>query len=155
MVVTRGLVIRDGANAPRTITEIQVRDGTNMPRDISEIRVRDSNNVSRIVFSSVSDLAATALPTTVFGAANLGTITTDATTVTVTGGRPPYTHAWGLDDYDGPVAPSVNSPSSATTTFTQTSVGSGESYTALWIDTVTDDDGNTAQATANSFWTHS
>lgn len=152
--MSRGIVVRDGTNTPRTITAIQVRDGTNTPREISEIRVRDSNNVSRVVFSLTSDLAASASPTTVFGEANLGTVTTSSTTVTVTGGTPPYTHEWVLDTYDGPVPPTANSPTSATTTFTQTSVGFGDSYTALWVDNVTDDDGNTTTALVNSFWTH-
>jgi hypothetical protein len=154
MVMTRGLIIRDGTNTPRTITEIQVRDGTNTPRDISEIRVRDSNNVSRIVFSLAPDLSASAAPETVYGAASLSTITTGSTTVTPVGGTPPYSHAWSLDTFDGPVAPTANSPTSATTTFTQTSVAPGDSYYASWIDTVTDDDGATATATATSFWTH-
>lgn len=152
--MTRGLIIRDGTNTPRTITEIQVRDGTNTPRDISEIRVRDSNNVSRIVFSLASDLSASASPETVYGAASLSTVTTGSTTVAAVGGTAPYTYAWSLDTFDGPVAPTADSPTSATTTFTQTSIAPGDSYSATWSFLVTDDDGATTGAGASSFWTH-
>jgi hypothetical protein len=154
VVVTRGIIVRDGTNTARTITEIQVRDGTNTARDISEIRVRDSNNVSRIVFSLAPDLSASASPETVYGAASLSTVTTGATVVTPVGGTAPYTYAWSLETYDGPVAPVANSPTSNTTTFTQSSIAPGDSYSATWNCAVTDDDGVTVGAAAYSFWTH-
>jgi hypothetical protein len=140
------IVIRDGTNTPRTITDIQVRDGTNTPRTITEIRVRDSNNVSRIVFSTGSPLEATASPENVFGFdIGTGTATTDLTTVTPTGGVAPYTYAWAVTTYSGGVAPEADSPTLANTTFTQTGLSSGEYTNATFVCTVTDDDGATTE----------
>lgn len=153
--MTYGIIIRDGTNTPRTVSEVQVRDGTNTPRDISEIWVRDSNNVPRLVFSTAPTLSAAASPESVFGYSNTGTATTDSTTVNVTGGTPPYTYAWTLELYDNPsAAPTCSAPTSASVTFTQTSIGSGESYSANWSCTVTDATSATTQATCNSFWTN-
>ena len=147
------VIIRDETNTPRTITAIQVRDGTNTPRTISEVRVRDSNNVSRIVFSLTPSMSASASPTTVFGTTlGTGTATTDSTTVTPSGGVAPYNYLWTRTSYDGPVPPGANSPNSATTTFTQTSIGIGTSYSATFRCTVTDDNGSTAHADVSAFW---
>lgn len=154
--MTFGIIIRDGGNVPRTITGIQIRDGGNVARDISELRIRDSNNVSKLVFSTSSPMTASASPETVSGiSSGSGTITTNATTVTPTGGTPPYTYAWSLESHDGVGGtPAADSPTSATTTFTQTGIPPGESTSASWTCTVTDSLSNTAPATVNSFWSN-
>lgn len=150
-----GLLVRDGGNVQRTISDVAVRDGGNVLRDLSEIRVRDSNNTLRLVWSLAPPMAASASPETVYGSTlGTGTATTNSTTVTPSGGTPPYTYAWTLLSRDNLSAdPTANSPTAATTTFTQTSIGIGESYSATWRCTVTDDDANTATADVSSFWT--
>lgn len=147
-----GTIVRDGTNTPRTITAIQVRDGTNTPRTISEVRVRDSNNVSRIVFQTVAPLTASAAPETVSAFGSLSTLTTNATTVTPVGGVAPYSYLWALDTYDGPAPPTVSSPTAATVTFTMTGLSLGETASAEWSCTVTDDVGSTAVANVFAFW---
>lgn len=146
------VIVRDTSTL-RTISELQVRDGGNVARDIEEIRVRDSNNISRIVFSTAVPLSAGASPDPVSGiTAGTGTATTDSTTVTATGGVPPYTYAWTVLTYDNAISPTIGSPSSNVTDFTQTNIGPAESYTAQFQCLVTDDDGNFIAAPCNAFW---
>lgn len=145
------VIVRDGTNAPRTITAVQVRDGTNTPRDVSEIRVRDSNNVSRIVFSTASPLSAVADPSDVFGFdSGTGTATTNSTTVTPSGGVAPYSYSWAVQSYTGSVEPIIGSSSTATSDFIQTGLGSGEYTFATFVCTVTDDDGATTQVSVGA-----
>lgn len=133
------MIVRDGTNTPRTITAIQVRDGTNTQRDLTEIRVRDSNNVSRLVWSIAPPMSAVAAPGTLSGfTLGTGTATTDAATCTPSGGTPPYSYAWQITSYDGPVTPTATTPTAASSTFTQTSIGIGESYSASVRCQVTD-----------------
>lgn len=156
--MTRGIVVRDATNTPRTITSIQVRDGTNTPRDISEVWVRSSNNTPLLVFSTAPAFSASASPSSVGGAAGgTGSAQTGITTVTPSGGTPPYTYAWALD-FATPelfALPFADSPTSAASSFTQTSMGPSDSVTAQFTCTVTDDDSNTATASvfANFFGT--
>lgn len=133
------LVIRDGANTPRTITEIQMRDGANTPRDLVELWVRDSNNVPRLIWSIAPPMSATATPAPVFGSTlGTGVATTDPTTATPTGGTPPYSYAWQLVSYDAGVPPTADSSNSATTTFTQTGIVVGDGLSATFRCLVTD-----------------
>ncbi|MES2782580.1 MAG: hypothetical protein V4657_07280 [Pseudomonadota bacterium] len=150
------IIIRDAANTPRTITAIQVRDATNTPRTISEMWARDSNNVPRLVFSLVPPMTASATPNTVFGfTSGTGTATSDSTTVTPVGGLAPYTYAWTLLTFGSAITPTADSPTSATTTFTQTGIGIGDSTFAEWQCQVTDSSASpyTALAYVSSFWT--
>lgn len=145
------LVIRDGGNVPRTIAAIQIRDGTNTPRTITEIRARDSNNVSRVIFSTGADFTASAFPSDVFGYDDAtGTAYSNTTTVTPSGGTPPYTHAWTVQSYTGLVAPTVDAPTLATTLFIQTGLPPGGYTFATFIDTVTDNIGATTQVTVTA-----
>jgi len=148
-------IIRDATNTARTITAVQVRDATNTPRTISEIWVRDSNNVPRLVFSIAPPMTASASPETVFGFSNgSGVATTDATTVTPSGGTAPYTYSWTVLSFDNATPPTADTPNAATTTFTQTGIGIGESYSATWQCEVTDSSPSpyTAVANVSSFW---
>ncbi len=137
--------------ASHAVTGLAVVDASSVSHEVAEIRVRDGNNVSRSVFSLTPPLSASATPSTVYGfSSGSGTATTDAATTTPAGGTPPYTYAW--DTFDGPVPPTANSPAAAATTFTQTSMLPGDSYSATWICEVTDADGATAFAYVSSFW---
>lgn len=146
------LIMRDASGVPRTITELWVRDASNVLKEITELRVRDTNSVSRIIFSTTSPLSAVASEPIVFGSSfGTGTATTTSTTITPSGGTAPYTYAWSLLMTTGGVNPTAGGPTSATTNFTQTSLGPGEGVSSEWLCTVTDDDGNTTdvQVTAN------
>jgi len=137
--VTYGTIVRDVTNVARTITAIQVRDGTNTPRDISQVWVRDSSNTPRMVFSLAPPMSVVAAPGTISGTtAGTGTAVTNSTTATPTGGTAPYTYAWQIISFDGPVTPTANSPTAATSAFTQTGIGIGESFSATIVCQVTD-----------------
>lgn len=146
------LVIRDATNTPRTITAIQVRDGDNIARDITELWARDTNNVPRLIFSTGPALSASAAPEAVGGVSyGDGIVTTNATTVTATGGVAPYTYLWTVVSWtnlNGP--PTANSSTSATTTFTQTAVAEDDS--AVFRCTVTDDASTTVTVDVSAFF---
>lgn len=133
---------RDASNTLRTITQLRKRDAGNTLRTIVRVRMRDAGNVLRTVYdtSGGTAFAATATPTSVVGrTAGSGSTTTNSTTVTPSGGTGPYTHAWSLIAHDHPTTPpTINSPASATTTFSQANIGEDEIYTATFRDTVTD-----------------
>jgi hypothetical protein len=139
--------IRDSGNTLRTIdgtgsTRIRMRDAGNTLRTITRIRMRDASNVLRTVYdtSGGTAFAASASPTFAFGSTSgSGSATTYATTVTASGGTAPYTYAWSLIAHDHPTAiPTINSPTSATTTFTQTNMHKDAIYTATFRCTVQD-----------------
>lgn len=146
------IIVRDGTNTPRTITGIVVRDGTNTPRTISEIWVRDTTNTPRLVYNAAgSPLTAVAAPDSPLAVdTGTGTATTADVTTTPSGGVGPYTYAWALISYDAGVAPTILSPTAATTKFVQTGLAPGDYFTALFRCTVTDSLLNTATADCNA-----
>lgn len=146
-----GIIIRDGTNTARTITTMVVRDGGNVARTITEAWVRDTNNVPRLVFnpSGSASLAVTVTPEFLGAFASppgTGVATTGTTTATGSGGVAPYTYAWTLDSYTAGAPPTASDSALATTSFTQTGIPSMTTESAVWICTVTDDDGNTAES---------
>lgn len=148
--MTLGIFIRDGTNTPREISEIVVRDGGNVQRTISEIWVRDTNNTPRLVFNpSGSATIQVAIVPDEVGAftAGTGTATTINVTATASNGVGPYTYAWTLISYTSPnIAPSADSPSNATTKFTQTSIDPSTIVSGTFQVTATDANLNTATA---------
>lgn len=150
------LIVRDGTNTPRTVSALQIRDGTNTPRDIAEVWARDSNNVPRLIWSLAPPMSADASPLTVSGnTLGTGSANTDPSTTTPTGGTPPYSYAWTLVSYTHPtVPPTADSPVNATSEFIQTSIGLGQSFSAIFRCTVTDSAASPQIATADvsAFW---
>lgn len=133
------LQVTDTDLTDRAISAIEVTDVGSVNRVISEIRVIDSNGVDRVVFSTAIPFSVSISPSLVSGySSGSGTVTTDAATATPVGGVAPYTYAWSIDVFDGPGPPTANSPTSATTTFTQTGLAPGGSALANWICDVTD-----------------
>jgi hypothetical protein len=124
-----------------TIGAVSVRDAAGLV-PIGERWVRDASNTLVQVFASVASVfTAQALPDTVFGAASrpgTATVYTNQTSVTVTGGRAPYTYAWSTDPSFSVTA--INSPA---TTF-RAGVDSGDTLEADFFCTVTDAAGRTA-----------
>lgn len=107
-----------------------------------------------------ASLTAAASPTTVDGfdtvvAPSSSTATTNSTTVTPTGGSAPYTYSWSL--VSGTSA-TVNSPTSATTTFSRTvfvdNPGQQINRTGVYRCTVTDSASQTATADVTVNTTH-
>lgn len=149
------LAIRDPGNISRTIVAIQVRDSSNTPRNLVELWQRDSNNVPRLIWSLAPPMSVNIAPTSVFGFTTTGSATTDPATATPTGGTPPYSYAWTVVSYDGPVTPMADSPTSATSTFTQTSIAPADAFSAVFRCTVTDSTPGSpyvASNTVNASW---
>ena len=148
LLVTVGLTIRDGTNTPRVISKLMIRDGTNTPREISAIYARDENNIPRLIYNPSGSLTlSVALSDDEVQGTSSGTgtaTTAPAVTATPSGGTAPYTYAWTLDSYSASVPPTANSLTSATTTFTQTSMDPGGIYTSAFRITVTDANSVTA-----------
>lgn len=141
------LIIRDGTNTQRTATAWLARDDSNAQQTLASAFDRTVGNVSELFFnpSGSLSLAVTATPTGVGGhSAGSGIATTGATTASATGGTAPYTYAWTLGGYDGPVPPTATNPANASTAFVQTGMTSDGFYTSDWIVTVTDALANTA-----------
>lgn len=144
------VTLREGSNE-RVISSWFVRDDTNTAREISAAYVRDTTNTPRLVYNPSGSvaLAVTVSPPGASGFSHgTGIATTNVANVaTATGGTPPYTYAWNLQSYTNPNGPpTADSPTSDTTTFTQTAIDPDTSVSAVWIATVTDDDGNIANS---------
>lgn len=140
----------------RVITAINVRDAGGTDRVIKTGRIRGPDKGDRVFFDTTgaASFSASASPASVFGH-GAGTATSGVTTVTVTGGTPPYFHSWACTQHDNSTPPTATAPASASTAFTQTNLGSDQGYSSTWVDTVTDSavPPNSATATVRaSFW---
>lgn len=90
-------------------------------------------------------LIASASPDTTYGNGGgfgVKTVTTDTSTVSVSGGSPPYTYAWSR--ISGATVFNPTAASAATSAFSRTSLPVGGNDTATFICTVTDALGRTA-----------
>jgi hypothetical protein len=95
-----------------------------------------------------SPLAASAAPnpaeTSAAAGIPSGTVTSPTVTVTVSGGVAPYAHAWSKLSGD---TMAVSNPNGASTLFSATVLG-GNSKSAIYQDTVTDNIGNVVVVSA-------
>jgi hypothetical protein len=145
--------IIDAGSTDRAITALRIIDAGGTDRVIAELRMIDTTGTDRIIYTTASPLSVTADNGIVTGTTGSGTSTTNSATVTAANGTPPYTYAWTVASYDHPsVSPTANSPTGATSTFTQTSIGVGEYYSADFLMTVTDDVLATATVTVQAVW---
>lgn len=81
------------------------------------------------------DFSATASPLVLYKSTTTSSATTSSTTVTPAGGVSPYTYSWALFDGD---TLTVNSPTSATTTFSASGLQDGDFLYSTYRCTVTD-----------------
>jgi hypothetical protein len=146
--VAANIKIRDDSNTLRTVTQLRLQDAGGTLRTITRVRIRDQNNVLRTVYDpgGASSFVVNLDFANRYGFSNTGTITTNTVTATPSGGTGPYTYAWTLISHDGPVNPTATSAATAATAFTQTAVGPGEIYSAVFRCTVTDSLAATATA---------
>lgn len=108
----------------------------------------DGNGIPGAAISIASEVVATASPKDLVTRStapiiSVSTMTSSSTTVSVSGGVPPYSYSWAF--VAGGTGIWINSPSLATTTFTATS-SYGSSRTGTARSTVTDSTGATAYA---------
>lgn len=135
------------SGATETITVGKVQSG-GVERRLKTWKVMDGGTL-REVARFVDPLSLSSSPSTVSGVGYSNaplTITTNATTASPVGGEGPYTYSWALVSSTGGDTPTINSPSFATTSFTQTNVTFPGGSTAVFRCTVTDSFGETATA---------
>lgn len=139
------------ASFPLSVSQIQTEYGLTLPVSlrafIGQPGYPSSGPISMSDFLGKS--ATAALSVFISGApsgsrSGTGSVTTSAATASATGGVPGYTYAW---TYVSGTAFTIDSPASATTTFTQT-VTAGSTINAVYRCTVTDSALNTASSTA-------
>lgn len=138
------------AGAVKTITAARVKQ-SGVERPLRAIKVWDDGAL-RTVATFAPDLSLAISPPGVTGnaASNFpATVTTTLVTAIPTGGQSPFTYAWTFVSKSGGNTPTATSPSFASTTFKQTSVGAFDSNTAVFRCTVTDHFGTTATADVN------
>lgn len=149
-----GFLVIGPDSVDRTIAAMKVIGPDAMDRTIVEGWVIDMNGDDQLFFdpSGSASLEASASPDLVSAYGTAGSMTTDTTIVTPTGGTGPYTYAWTLISYDAGVPPTATSPATASTEFTQTGIGPADAFSAVWSCTVTDANLNTAAANVTAFW---
>ena len=124
------LFARD-AYGQRPIKIMQVRDSGGILRTCRTGKVRDSLGIMQTFFGG--SLSVTAAPVIVMTTVNssLGpNITTPSITVTPAGGTGPYTFAWNPVGVP-PDVWIINTPGSATTSFTAQGIYGGPAYSAV------------------------
>lgn len=95
-----------------------------------------STGLSGSAATASGALNGSAYPTDLTKTGTASSLTTASTTVTATGGTAPYTYAWTR--LSGSTSIAADSASSATTTFTGTSLTAGSTNTAVFRCTITD-----------------
>lgn len=137
---------RDASNTLVEIGGYFVRDATNALVEIGEEWVRDETNTLRLVYSSSGSVLTLDYPFEAYGggaSASEIIVSTTSVTVTVTGGREPYSYLWTLaGDPDSDWV--ISAPTNKTTAFRRLGVAAGAAYSTDFICTVTDDNGSTA-----------
>lgn len=141
-MTARTLVVDSGAVTRLTKRWFAIDSGA-VARLAKRVFVIDSGAVARLIFAN--QVIATATPTNCFASTpTSGTITTNSTTASATGGIPPYTYSWTLTGASGPTI-TITSPSTASTAFTA-HIPVGQTALAEGVCTVTDSIGDQGQA---------
>ena len=138
------LIAADSASAATTtFTGTTLASGTTYSA-VFRCTVTDNAAATKTVDVNVeiirASMTATASPTSLYKTTTGSSATTNSVTVTPSGGTSPYTYAWTLLSGD---TLTVTSPSAATTTFSKTGMGTGDSFSATYRCTVTDSTGGT------------
>lgn len=127
-----------------TMKEIHVREAGAWT-EIGEVHILIDGAWVKVWDTAVS-LAVSLSPTAAAFGAGVSSasipVTTAEVTAVATGGTPPYTYAWNRDDTGSP-SWSIDSPSSATTSFTCSTVGPAVYRSAEFECVVTDSLGAT------------
>lgn len=121
------------------------------PKRVLRVR-RYNGTTANIVATFSTPMTLAASPAAVSGSAFAGEfgsspVTTAPATLTPSGGTAPYTYSYSITTQPSYGLVSVDSPLSATTTFTHEGVGAGEILTATATATVTDTLAQTATTT--------
>lgn len=117
------------------------------PEGVASTNEPTGNGVAAGAANISTTLALSASPSSISKTDSGASITTASTTVTATGGTTPYTYSWARTS--GSTLIAANSTTSATTTFTGSTLASGTTYDAIFTCTVTDNVAATATATVS------
>lgn len=92
-------------------------------------------------------LKVTLTPTQISGTkTGIGTVLTPSVTASISNGTAPFTYAWQVVKWSALAAPTAVSPAAATTTFSQTGMGTDDYQSATFKVTVKDVNGNKGSA---------
>lgn len=138
-----GFQVTDSGSIDRAIMAFKMIDAASVDRTIVEGRLIGPDGVDRVFYDTAGTASFSASPdhSHRFGTGN-GSATSNAVVITATGGTAPYSYAWTIITYTNGTSPTVGSPASATTTFTQTNLAAGDVDTATFRCTVTDSASN-------------
>ena len=129
----------------KVVNSIRMMTAPGTVKRVRRIRIMDTGDVLRTIFAGFDPITATISPSSFFVAEeNQSTISENATAI-VTGGVAPYTYIWSVVSNSGTL-PVITSPATASPTFTQYDVASGETETAVFRVSVTDAIGQSATA---------
>lgn len=134
------LKVKDAGGTLRTITSMKVRDGT-ITRDVKTMKVLDGGTLRTVATFGPSMTASAPSGVATVSYTN-ASMTSATVTCTPSGGVSPYTYAWTITSGSA----TINSPSTASTTFSKTVGGFDAPEYATARCTVTDSAGNTATA---------
>jgi hypothetical protein len=132
------------SGAPKDITGMAIRVG-GATKTITEAWLRVGGTI-RQLYAAITIALSTYSAIGRGNSANTLPVTSEPVTATVTGAIGTVIHAWTRTAADSQPW-TINSPAAATTTFT-TSCDQGESFTATFIDTATDQAGQVIASTA-------
>lgn len=153
-----GITALDAGGVSRTITTMKVLDGSTL-RTIFRAKVMDADGTTlRTVATFSPAMTASAFPIAIDGTAASSSsvpVTTNAVTITPSGGTAPYTYAHSVLAYAGGGAIGFSNISSANTTVTLVNVAPSDSEIATLRCTVTDAFGQTATADYDATFTNS
>jgi hypothetical protein len=133
--------IRDAGGVLQTITGAKIRDGATL-RQLRAIKLWDGT-IMRTVAQFVDPLTVTASPSNLSTFGFDATITSASVSAVPAGGLAPYTYVWSRTSG----AATINTPTIAATTFTETGMAADEFRTNTFTCTVSDSSGQTAVLT--------
>lgn len=139
--------IRDPSNASKSLKAVALRDAAAASRPVAKIRIRDADNVLEIIGGGTFGFSATAAPDTFSANGSSSSpiqVTTAVATVTVTGGRAPYTYLWTAPDPNW----EATDPTSRISAFSSGALDPGDTSETDFTCTVTDADGATTDSNA-------
>lgn len=127
----------------RTIKQLSMLDAGSVLHPLKQLSLKDAGGTLRPIFAGITAVASPDMASGSISQPFPDNVTTTSTTATPTGGIAPYTYSWTIVDVTtGDWA--IDSPATASTTFSSFFVAPGSNALATFQCTVTDAIGSTA-----------